>query len=186
MIKIVFVTGNINKWQIANKILTQYGIELEQIKIDTPEIQSTNVEEIAKHSAIFASNQLGKPVIKTDVGYYFDAFDNFPGPFIKYVNQWLTAEEILDISKKRKSKGVTIRECLAYSTPDGKTSTFIGETRGQFAKMVGGSGSPIDKILIRDSMDIAQGLVSSQVMLEYWAKNLNHFHEFGKYIKSKS
>jgi len=82
MIKIVFVTGNIDKWQIANKILTPYGITLEQIKIDTPEIQSMDVEEIAKKRGIKTKNLMLKELYKVFNDEKYD-INNFVSNIVK-------------------------------------------------------------------------------------------------------
>lgn len=185
MKKIVFVTGNQKKWQIAQEILTKYNITLEQKKIETPEIQSTSVQEIAEYSAKFAAETLGLPIIKTDVGYYFDNFENFPGPFIKFVNGWFSPNELLGLVNSRKSSKIIIRECLVYGTPDGFVKSFIGETFAKFSKSPEGEGSAIDKIIIREGMDRTQGLTSQEELLDYWAKNLTHFHEMGEFIQKQ-
>lgn len=45
MKQIHFVTGNSYKFQVAQKALEGTGIDLVQEILDTPEIQSTSVEE---------------------------------------------------------------------------------------------------------------------------------------------
>ena len=46
MNKIIIVTGNIGKYNIANNIFKEKGLNLMQEKIETPEIQSYNVEDV--------------------------------------------------------------------------------------------------------------------------------------------
>jgi inosine/xanthosine triphosphate pyrophosphatase family protein len=48
--QITFITGNSYKFDVAKKSLEGTGIELIQQKLDTPEIQSVNVEVIASYS----------------------------------------------------------------------------------------------------------------------------------------
>lgn len=64
--KITFVTGNIGKWEIGRDIFAKYGLELAQAKIETPEIQSLDVTEVATYSAQYAAQKLNTPVIKSD------------------------------------------------------------------------------------------------------------------------
>lgn len=87
MNSIFFITGNAYKFQIAQEALAGDGIELIQKELETPEIQSISIEEIASFSANWASNLLKESVIVSDAGYYIEAFNGFPGPFIKYINK---------------------------------------------------------------------------------------------------
>lgn len=69
MKKITYVTGNWAKIKSARQILEPLGFEIEQIKMDVPEIQNDSVEEVAKFSAKWASDKLKKAVLKMIVDY---------------------------------------------------------------------------------------------------------------------
>ena len=84
--EIIMVTGNAGKYKIAKDIFIEKGLNLIQEKIETPEIQSYNVEDVSAYSALYAAKELNKPVIKSDVGYFIPALNGFPGPFVKYIN----------------------------------------------------------------------------------------------------
>jgi inosine/xanthosine triphosphate pyrophosphatase family protein len=70
-----FMTGNFHKWEEANAIM---GGNLEMIKLDLEEIQSTKIEEIINHKARSAFNKIGEPVLCEDVGLVFDAWNGLP------------------------------------------------------------------------------------------------------------
>ena len=53
--KVTYVTGNWSKVLSAKKILEPLGIEVDNVKMETKEIQADSVSEIAKHSAKEAS-----------------------------------------------------------------------------------------------------------------------------------
>jgi len=82
---LVYVTGNDTKFEVALKTFSNTGIALLQKSLSTPEIQSKSVQEVAMYSARWASKELDKPVIVTDAGFYIEALNGFPGPFIKFV-----------------------------------------------------------------------------------------------------
>lgn len=103
------MTGNKYKFEIAQKVLENSNVELIQQKIETPEIQSSDVEEIASYSAKFAAEKLGKPVALTDAGWYINALNGFPGLFIKYINQWLTSDEILKLMEGKSDRSVLLK-----------------------------------------------------------------------------
>lgn len=78
MEKLIFVTGNKEKLNIARAVLKGTGIEIINQKIKCPEIQLDDTEEIAKFSAKYASDKLKSNVIKVDSGLFIEAFDGFP------------------------------------------------------------------------------------------------------------
>ena len=49
---ITYVTGNWAKIESAKQILEPLGYTIDNIKIETPEIQADDVTEVAKYSAI--------------------------------------------------------------------------------------------------------------------------------------
>ena len=57
MKEITMVTGNKGKWKIASDIFKKREILLSQEKIETPEIQAYNVEEVSAYSAIYAARK---------------------------------------------------------------------------------------------------------------------------------
>ena len=90
-----YLTGNRFKFHVAQQALLGTELVLEQNRLAVPEIQSNSVRDIAEFSAQWASTQLDHPFIVTDAGFYIDALNGFPGPFVKYVNQWFSVEDLL-------------------------------------------------------------------------------------------
>ncbi len=75
---LIFVTGNKEKLNIAKSALKGTGIDIINKKIDCPEIQSDDMEKIAKFSAQYASDKLKSSVVKIDSGLFLEAFEGFP------------------------------------------------------------------------------------------------------------
>ena len=94
--KLVYVTGNDFKIAVAERALVGSGVVLVQKNLDAPEIQSECVEDVAIYAGKWACRQLEEPVVVTDGGFYIEALNGFPGPFVKFVNQWLAAQDLLD------------------------------------------------------------------------------------------
>ena len=179
---VTFVTGNKEKWDSAKKALENYPIELLQEKFETPEIQSRDVCEIAGYSAHYAAKNLGVPVIKTDCGYYITALNGFPGPFVKYFNQALTSEDILQLMKNKPNREIVVRECLAYAKPNRKPVLFFSEVKSHLAEKAEGEGSPIDKLIIYEGFNKPQAACDYDKIVEYWGKHLTHHHDFARYL----
>lgn len=51
MKKIIYVTGNWAKLASAKQALEPLGYEIDNIKMETPELQANDVKEVAKYSA---------------------------------------------------------------------------------------------------------------------------------------
>lgn len=142
---LIYVTSNAIKFRVAAQALQNSGISLQQKSLNTPEIQSSRVEEIAEWSAIWASQHLNQPVVVMDAGFYIAALNGFPGPFIKFVNEWFSAEDYLNLMQGKNNRRVTIRDCLAYCRPNGKPAIFCKLHQGELATKPGRqSGTPMD------------------------------------------
>ncbi|MBU0569427.1 non-canonical purine NTP pyrophosphatase [Patescibacteria group bacterium] len=186
MKQITFVTGNKYKFEVAQKVLEEASIELIQQKIDTPEIQSTKVEEIAKYSAKFAAEKLGKPVTVTDAGYFIEALNGFPGPFIKYINQWLTSKDLLRLMKGKANRKVVVRGCLAYCEPGKEPVTFLSEIIGIIArkavKSQNKNSTPIDEIFIPEGFNKVDAEIPREEMVRFWAKTEDYWKKLADYL----
>ena len=79
--RFALVTGNVNKWQEAERLL---GHALDRVELELPEIQAATTREVALEKAAAAYAALRRPVIIEDAGLEFSALGGFPGPFIKF------------------------------------------------------------------------------------------------------
>lgn len=183
MKQIVFVTGNQGKWKVANDIFVEYGLELLQNKTEIPEIQSLDVVEVAKFSAEFAAQKLQTAVMVSDVGYYFNALNGFPGPFVKYLNHVLCPDDILRLMSGQVDRSVVLRECLAYAVPNGKIITLVSEQQATLAFAPQGTGSTMDQLLILDGFDKPKGVYSDEEIFEHWKRTLDAYHRLAVKIK---
>ena len=89
MKRITYVTGNWAKIDSARQILEPLGYEVDNIKMETPEIQADDVSDVAKYSAKWAANELNTAVLKNDSGLFVKALNGFPGVYTHYVDDTL-------------------------------------------------------------------------------------------------
>ena len=89
MKKITYVTGNWAKIDSAKQILEPLGFTIDNVKMDTLEIQADDVIEVAKYSAKWASEKLKCATIKNDSGLFVEALNGFPGVYTHYVDDTL-------------------------------------------------------------------------------------------------
>jgi len=171
MKQVVYVTGNPLKFNVAQKALENSNIELIQEKLDTPEIQSENGEEVAAYSAEWASEKLGRPVIVSDFGVYIEALNGFPGPFIKYINHWLSSEDIIRLMSGKENRKIIERDYLAYCEPGAEPVVFIGENFGTITTELGQKkyrGYTLDQIFTPEGFDKVQSEIPEEQMIEFW------------------
>jgi non-canonical purine NTP pyrophosphatase (RdgB/HAM1 family) len=134
---IVFITGNDKKVEQVRRYLTY---PLEHRKIDLPEIQSLDSEEIIFHKTLEAYRLIKSPVLVEDTSLVFEALGKLPGPFIKWYEREIGYEEICRSLDMYKSRKATAMVTLGYF--DGKKFSFFkGTTKGSIAKQPKGEAS---------------------------------------------
>lgn len=133
-----FVTGNTVKFCFADEICKQFGITLEQVELDIPEIQSESGEPVARDKAVRAFEQLQKPVIVTDDSWVIPALKGFPGPYMKSMNMWFTPEDWLRLTSTLEDREIILRQIAVYQDEHEQVlfsvdikATMLKETRGE-------------------------------------------------------
>jgi XTP/dITP diphosphohydrolase len=168
---LVYVTGNDFKLAVAERAMEGSGVVLVQSDLDAPEIQSERVEDVALYAGEWACRRLGEPVVVTDGGFYIEALNGFPGPFVKFVNQWLTAQDLLDLVQGKDDRCIVARDCLAYCRPGEKSVVFSGSYPGTFAAVPGeGDGRPIERVFVPDGYTMPVSDLSAEEQLAYWSR----------------
>ena len=181
-ITITFLTGNKSKIRSASRVFSKYPqIKLKTLKTHTVEIQSLDVEEVAKYAAWEAANRLGIPVFKMDAGYYFEALNGFPGAFIKYFNAALSPEDILKLLEG-KSRKVVVKEALAYCEPGKHPVVFTAQVTAKIGTKPMGQGSSIDRLIIYEGFNKPQAACDKDKIIEYWNKHLDHYERFARWL----
>ena len=95
--KITLVTGNWAKVAQAKEFLEPSGIKVDNVKMDTIEIQADTIEEVAAYSAKYASNELKCNVVKNDTGIMIEALNGFPAAYTHYVQDTITEKGVLKL-----------------------------------------------------------------------------------------
>lgn len=185
---VTFVTGNNLKWATAQRGLASFPIQLERVKLDTPEIQATHSEAVARFSAEYAVGQLNRPLFVTDVNYDIPALGGFPGPFMKQMNAMLSAQQFLDLMQHMTDRRIIITECLAYAEPGKPIQVFSSQILGKISTEVHGDdhASPINRILVLDGMSKTLAESPEAESLAYWDKALGHYAALGEWLTQNS
>jgi inosine triphosphate pyrophosphatase len=126
-VKLHFATSNTNKLRELSTLLEH---ELISVPLDLQEIQTTDLHELLKFKLQQAYEELHAPVIVEDTSLYFDAWNELPGPLIKWFLTGLGLEGIVQALSQFKDKSAQAVCCLAF-TDDGKTMHFFeGKLKG--------------------------------------------------------
>lgn len=130
-----YATGNPMKLAGAKKYFEPFGITVEQVKIDVPEIQADTHEEVAINSSKYAFSILNEMVLKNDGGLIIPKLKGFPGVYTKYVEDVLGPEGILKLMDgfEGDDRKAYFIEVLALTEEDGSTKTFSCKTFGSIS-----------------------------------------------------
>ncbi|HTH71915.1 MAG TPA: non-canonical purine NTP pyrophosphatase [Candidatus Pristimantibacillus sp.] len=144
---LAFVTGNTHKFHDLQVVLEPFGIEIEQLDLPVDEIQSHDAEKIAIHKAKQAYKLAKRPVVVQDTFWNILALRGFPGAFMRYMVEWLKAEDFLGLMAGKTDRTVVRTHTVVYY--DGKHSkVFSKDFMGVIADEARGQGIAIDQIVI--------------------------------------
>lgn len=119
--EIIFVTGNPDKLRTANVICEPFGITLKQTVFDIIEIQSEDARTIALDKAMKAYELAGgQPVVVNDDSWAILGLHGFPGPYMKSMHHWFTAEDFLRLTQPLTERRVTLSQYTVYQDERGQ------------------------------------------------------------------
>ncbi len=184
MKKITYVTGNKAKIDSARQVLEPLGYEIDNIKMETIEIQADDVEEVAKYSAKWASEKLKCSVLKNDTGLFVEALNGFPGVYTHYVDDTLGEDGLLKLLEGVENRNAYFKEVIAYCEYKKEPVTFIGITKGTIAKEKSGEyGFSWDFVFIPDGETKTLGCFPDNERWKFWS--LDAYRKLVDYIENK-
>ncbi len=182
MKEVTMITGNAWKASSAQMALEKYGVKVLHHKMDTPEIQDTDVRKVADYSARYAAEHLQKPIFLTDAGLKIHALNDFPGALLKFVNEWFSPTELLKLMEGKQDRTAAAIDCLAYCEPGKDPVLFYCEIPVNIAEKAVGEGSATDQLTIWPGMDKVQGLIDQDIMTQFWAEYNTIYKQLGEYL----
>lgn len=183
--KIIFVTGNKNKFYEASEIAKRFNVELEQVKVDVDEIQHHEPIEITKAKVEAAWEKIKVPLVVNDSSWSIPALGGFPGGYMKDVTSWLSTQDFMNLMKDKEDKRIILSEVVAYY--DGATlNLFTHEREGFFVNEPRGESLPTFARLVEMR---GEGMTISEVFDKgnWETKNeqfYKHWYDFCKWYTS--
>ncbi len=117
--EITFVTGNADKVRTANEICNKFGITLVQTTFDIVEIQAEDAGIIVRDKASKAYELVGKPVVVNDDSWVIPGLNGFPGPYMKSMNHWFSAEDFLRLTQPLTDRRIFLAQYTVYQDERG-------------------------------------------------------------------
>ncbi len=181
---ITYVTGNKAKIASAKQALEPLGFEIDNVKMETPEIQANDVVEVSKFSAKWAAEKLGKPVLKNDSGLFVNVLKGFPGVYTRFVDETIGEDGLLKLMEGLEDRTAYFKESIAYCEPGNEPVVFEGITRGKIdTKKSGTNGWSWDFVFIPDGENEPLACFDDEKKWSFWSQDA--YKELAKYLENK-
>lgn len=136
--RLAFITSNPGKVEEARKYFEPLGIEVNQVRVDYPEIQADTLEEVAEYGARWLAGRINGRFFLDDSGLFIEALGGFPGVYSAYVYKTLGIDGILKLLEGVAGRGAYFKSVVAYW--DGELHLFSGRVEGEITTERHGSG----------------------------------------------
>ncbi len=151
-----FITSNEGKYKEVREMARKYGVEIEWMRMKYLEPQGSDLEEIARLSALMLAEKIDGKFFIEDSGLFIEALKGFPGPYSSYVFKTIGNEGILRLMEGVENRKAYFKAVVAYY--DGNdVHTFTGVVEGEISKEVRGSeGFGYDPIFLYQGRTFAE------------------------------
>ncbi|KAK6435768.1 nucleoside triphosphate pyrophosphohydrolase ham1 [Oleoguttula sp. CCFEE 5521] len=167
-----FITGNANKLAEVQAILASTPVQLESQALDLVEIQGT-IEEISRDKARRAVDEVKGPVLVEDTCLCFDAFDELPGPYVKWFLKALGVQQFHKLLAGFEDKSAQAVCTFAYCEGPGKeVLIFQGRTQGKIVEARGPTSFGWDACFEYDGQTYAEMLKAEKNQISHRGKAL--------------
>ena len=185
MKKITYVTGNWAKIASAKQHLEPLGYEIDNVKMETPEIQADDVTEVSKYSAKWAAEKLNVPVLKNDSGLFVNALKGFPGVYTHYADDTIGEDGLLKLMEGIEDRSAYFKESIAYCEPGKEPIVFEGITKGKIATESAGEygWGIIDHTFIPEGEDKTLGCFPDEERWGFWSPDA--YKKLAKFLDEK-
>ncbi len=160
MTELTFATGNAEKFHIAEKTFTNHGITLLQANLDIDEIQGEDGEAIVLDKVRKAYTAVQRPVVVNDDSWSIPGLKGFPGPYMKSVIHWFTADDFIRLTSSLTDRRAILSQRIAFSDGQQEKVILIEYTGELLPKARGNYGTSWQRIL---TMPFDKGLSVSEV-----------------------
>ena len=173
--ELFFASSNEHKFQEAERILANLGMQINLFKTTLEEIQSNNLNDIAEKKAINAYDLIQKPVIIEDDGLFINSLNGFPGPYSSYVYDTIGNKGIMDLLENSKVRDAKFVSIIAYCDSDCDVKLFESSIPGKISSIIEKGGWGYDPIFIPDGESKTYANVSDKDKFSHRSAALTKF-----------
>ena len=184
--KVVYlVSTNIHKYLEAREVLASLGLSLAFLRDEAPELQSTDLAQIAAWGARWAAERWDLPVLVEDTGLFIEVLNGFPGPYASYVLKTIGLEGVLRLLKGAEDRRACFKTALAFCDGrDAEPVVFTGEACGTIAHEPRGTGGfGYDPIFVPEGGDGRTFAEMSTSEKNAYSHRAKAFRAFGEWYK---
>lgn len=84
-------------------------------------------------------------MLVADTGWNIPALNGFPGPFMHYIAEWFTVDDLLNLMKPKDDRTILMENVAVFKDKDG-IQIFSSNRLGKILLEAHGEGIPIDQI----------------------------------------
>lgn len=176
--ELFFVSSNTHKFEEAQRILSNLGLEINLFKTTLEEIQSNSIGEIAKRKALDAFSKLEKPVIIEDDGLFIDSLGGFPGPYSSYVYDTIGNKGIMRLLENIELRNARFVAIIAYCNGTDNVKLFESSIPGKISLSIEEGGWGYDPIFIPDGESKTYANVSDKDKFSHRSASLKKFSDW--------
>ena len=173
--ELFFASSNEHKFQEAERILANLGMQINLFKTTLEEIQSNNLNDIAEKKAINAYDLIQKPVIIEDDGLFINSLDGFPGPYSSYVYDTIGNKGIMNLLENSEIRDAKFVSIIAYCDNDCDVKLFESSIPGKISSIIEKGGWGYDPIFIPDGESKTYANVSDKDKFSHRSAALTKF-----------
>ncbi|MDB5185014.1 MAG: RdgB/HAM1 family non-canonical purine pyrophosphatase, dITP/XTP pyrophosphatase [Candidatus Saccharibacteria bacterium] len=133
MASFTFITSNDLKVLAARAVCEPRGVSFDRLSLDFVEIQADSGEAIAADKALQAYAHLKAPVVITDDSWIIPGLGGFPGPYMKYIDQYFTVDDYLRLCAELSDRTIILRQYIVYRDAQGEQA-FVRDRVGVLLK----------------------------------------------------
>ena len=173
--ELYFVSSNTHKFEEAQRILSNVGVDISLFKTTLEEIQSDSLSKIAERKAIDAYTKVQKPVIIEDDGLFIDSLGGFPGPYSSYAYDTIGNKGIIQLLQNSEHRDAKFVAIIAYYNGINEVKLFESSIPGKISKEIEKGGWGYDPIFIPDGESKTYANVSDKDKFSHRAAALTKF-----------
>lgn len=171
--KIFFATGNKGKIEEMTPFFQEKSLELEQVDVDVPEIDTLDVEDVAKRKVkdsyrkALEKGEIGEEdvLIVEDTGFYVESLGGFPGAEAAYFAGTAGAEKLLNLLRDEEDRSACFKTAVAV-IKDGEVNVFTGKLEGKVPEEKTGDSHdhlPYNSFFIQDEREGKDSLAENSM-----------------------